>query len=242
MPIQAFPDPRLADDDGLLAIGGQMDIESLTLAYRNGIFPWPIEGLPLPWFSPPKRAILRLDGILIGRSLKRALKNASDLRFTLNRDFEQVIQNCAVMKRPGQKGTWITRALKDAYVNAHRAGIAHSVEVWSLNPAAGAASDEKSGNAELVGGIYGMEVDGAFSAESMFYKRPYASKLALWVLSDLLRAQGCPWIDIQMMTPHLEAMGAVEISRDLFLDELARVQSRKLCFDWSARELARPKG
>lgn len=237
MVIENFPDPRLADDDGLLAVGGDMDVESLRLAYQNGIFPWPMTGMPLPWFSPPQRAILRFENLRINRSLRRAAKNSANFRYSLNRNFAGVIQNCAITKRPGQRGTWITKPLKDAYLKAHEAGLAQSVEVWRVDAQAHTAGPTEI----LVGGIYGMEVDGAFSAESMFYTEPYASKFALLVLIDVLKSQGCQWIDIQMMTPHLEAMGAEEISRDEFLNELERVHARKLKMDWSARSLDGPK-
>lgn len=213
MPIVKFPDPRKTGPDGLLALGGDLDPESLTLAYQNGIFPWPVEGLPLAWFSPPERAILDFSDLHIPRSLKKA-QNRSHLKFTIDQAFERVIEECSRVPRPGQSGTWITPEMAEAYREFHRLGQAHSLEAWNGD--------------RLVGGIYGVAVAGTFAGESMFHSEPNASKLALLALIEHLQNRGLDWIDIQMLTPHMEALGAKTISRDLFLSRLAQTQSRNL--------------
>lgn len=213
MPIRAFPDPRTADRDGVVAIGGDLHPTSLLLAYRQGIFPWPVEGLPLLWFCPAERAILEFTDLHLPRSLLRA-RRRSTLRFSIDAAFAAVIGACARTPRPGQEGTWITGPIIAAYVRLYGLGIAHSVEAWDDD--------------ELVGGLYGVDVDGAFAAESMFFHQPYASKLALLYLIDHLRAQGLDWIDIQVMTPHLARLGARTISRDEFLERLPRTRARGL--------------
>jgi leucyl/phenylalanyl-tRNA---protein transferase len=213
MPVARFPDPRSADEQGLVAIGGDLHPETLLLAYRNGIFPWPVTDLPMLWFSPPQRAILDFDAIHVPRSL-RPLRRRPPFRLTIDRAFAAVIGGCAEAPRPGQDGTWITPELATAYVRLHRLGIAHSAEAWLGD--------------ELVGGLYGVDVDGAFGAESMFYLAPNASKLALLHLVDHLRERGLDWIDIQMMTPHMRRLGANTIAREEFLQKLAATRARGL--------------
>lgn len=200
----------------MVAWGGDLEPETLLLAYRKGIFPWPApaDDYPLLWFSPDPRAILDFNDLHIPASLVRARKKAS-FRFTIDQAFEQVIEACASTPRPGQDGTWITEEMKDAYLRFHKLGYAHSVEAWAR---------EKD---TLVGGIYGVAVDGVFSAESMFYRKPNASKLALLFLVEHLSKQGLGWMDIQMLTPHLKALGAKEISRAEFLKKWSREQASK---------------
>jgi leucyl/phenylalanyl-tRNA--protein transferase len=214
MPHQFFPDPRLTDENGVLSLGGDLRPEILLQAYQTGIFPWPIQGLPLAWFCPPERAVIFFDKLHLPRSLERA-RRRSRLRLTIDQAFSDVIIACSETPRPGQDGSWITSPMLAAYVELHRLGHAHSVEAWN-----------ESG--ELVGGIYGVDAGGAFAGESMFYREPYASKLALLHLIEQLRARGLEWMDIQMMTPHMEALGAELISRDEFLDLLARTRTRAL--------------
>jgi leucyl/phenylalanyl-tRNA--protein transferase len=197
----------------LVAIGGALRPEVLLAAYRRGIFPWPAEGMPMLWFSPAARAILEFDRLHVGRSLARA-RRRSTLRFTVDAAFAAVIGACATVPRPGQHGTWITPEVIEAYVRLHRCGAAHSVEAWR--------------GAELVGGIYGVAVDGTFSAESMFHREPNASKLALLHLVEHLRARGLDWMDVQVLSPHLERLGARAVSRAEFLARLARTQARGL--------------
>ncbi len=221
MPLIRFPDPRRASSDGLVAIGGNLQPETLLMAYRQGIFPWPIEELPLTWFCPEERAILEFVDLHVPRSLTKARRRAQ-LRLTIDQAFRQVISACARVKRSGETGTWITPQIIQAYCELHHRGHAHSVEAWDQE--------------ELVGGLYGVEIDGAFAGESMFYARPNASKLALLFLIEHLQGRGLEWIDIQMMTPHMERLGAKLISRDDFLQKLTRTRSRELrLFDLSER-------
>jgi leucyl/phenylalanyl-tRNA--protein transferase len=199
--------------DDIVAVGGDLEPATLLHAYRRGIFPWPVEGLPLLWFCPRERAILEFADLRVSRSLARA-RRRSAFRFTVDAAFAQVIRACAGAPRPGQQGTWITPDLLAAYTRLHRLGIAHSIEAWR-------------GEA-LAAGIYGVDADGAFAAESMFYREPNASKLALLHLVDHLRARGLDWLDIQVMTPHLERLGARTIPRRTFLERLARTRARGL--------------
>jgi leucyl/phenylalanyl-tRNA--protein transferase len=208
-----FPDPRNATVDGIVAFGGALTTANLLRAYRRGIFPWPIEGLPLPWFCPPERAILEFKELHVPRSLRYA-RNRSRLRFSFNQAFPAVIRACALTPRAGEKGTWITPQIVRAYGELHQLGHAHSVEAWEDDA--------------LVGGLYGVEIDGAFGGESMFYRRPNASKLALLFLIEHLQARGLDWMDVQMTTPHMAALGAKLIKREEFLEKLAETRARGL--------------
>jgi leucyl/phenylalanyl-tRNA--protein transferase len=199
--------------DDVVAVGGDLDPGRLLAAYRRGIFPWPVEGLPLLWFCPRERGVLRFDQLHVGATLAR-VRRRTTLRFTVDAAFAAVIAACAAAPRPGQDGTWITADMLAAYVRLHRRGIAHSVEAWR---------DDR-----LVGGLYGVDADGVFSAESMFHVESNASKLVLLHLVDHLRARGLDWIDIQVMTPHLERLGARTLPRDAFLALLARTRARRL--------------
>jgi leucyl/phenylalanyl-tRNA---protein transferase len=213
MPVVEFPDPCTANPDGIVAVGGDLHPQSLQQAYRQGIFPWPVEGLPLLWFSPAERGVLEFAELSIPRSLARARRRTC-LRFTIDAAFPAVIRACAATARPGQEGTWITPAIITAYTRLHRMGIAHSVEAWNGD--------------RLVGGIYGVDVDGGFAAESMFYREPNASKLALLHLIGHLQSRGLDWLDIQVLTPHVARLGAKAISRDKFLEKLRRTRARHL--------------
>ncbi len=213
MPVVEFPDPRSANSEGIVAVGGDLHPDTLRLAYRQGIFPWPVEGLPLLWFSPAERAVLEFAELHIPRSLVRA-RRRTGLRFSVDRAFAEVIGACAETPRPGQDGTWITPQVRHAYVRLHRLGMAHSAEAWDAG--------------RLVGGVYGVDVDGAFAAESMFYRQPDASKLALLHLIAHLQGRGLDWIDIQVLTPHLARLGAKTIERDAFLSKLRRTRERGL--------------
>jgi leucyl/phenylalanyl-tRNA--protein transferase len=207
-----FPDPRAARGD-VIAVGDDLRVETLVEAYRHGIFPWPTDEGPLPWFSPRRRAVLPFDAIHVGRSLRRAARQ-SGLRFTIDHDFESVIHACAAAPRPGQDGTWIFPPIVEAYVRLYRHGHAHSVEAWH--------------GETLVGGSYGVDAGGIFAGESMFYTHSDASKLALLFLCDHLRARGSELLDCQVMTPHLQALGARLIPRSEFLDRLEAAQGREL--------------
>lgn len=218
VPIRAFPDPRRSTREGIVAVGGDLHPESLILAYRSGIFPWPCEGSPLPWFCPPKRAVLEWDRLHLSRSTRRE-KRLTPLTFSVDRDFPGVIHGCATMARPDPitgelAGTWIWPEVIDAYVAMHRLGHAHSVEAWDGD--------------RLVGGVYGVSIGGAFSAESMFRLAPNASKLALIHLVEHCHAHGLDWIDVQVMSPHVRALGARDIPRDDFLRRLEATHQRGL--------------
>jgi len=207
-----FPDPRRARGD-IVAVGEDFSVETLRDAYRHGIFPWPHERLPLPWFSPRRRTVIVFDELHVGRTLRKAMKR-NELTFTIDRDFASVIRACAGTPRPEQDGTWIDERIIDAYTRFHEAGDVHSVEVWR--------------GTELVGGLYGVDAGGLFTGESMFYRASDASKLALLFLIEHLRARGATWLDCQVMTPHMEALGAREIARSMFLDLLAKAQAKGL--------------
>ncbi len=208
MPVIRFPDPETADADGVVAWGGDLHPLTLQAAYKVGIFPWPIgprENSPIPWFSPPERAILEWKDLHLPKSLLKEEKRGH-YQFTVNHEFEEVIRACAKSKRKGQRGTWITQAMIEAYCKLHHLGFAHSVEVWE--------------GEHLVGGIYGVSVGGYFSGESMFHRKPNTSKLALIYLMRWLNTKGLNWIDIQVMTPHMEALGAKLISRKDFTKKI----------------------
>ena len=213
MALMRFPDPRYSTAEGIVAVGGSLQPENVMAAYRRGIFPWPIEGLPLVWFSPQERAILEFSDLHIPRSLARE-RRRTNLSFSINGDFSAVIRACARVPRAGESGTWITPEVIRSYTELHRRGYVHSVEAWAEDT--------------LVGGLYGVETDGAFAGESMFYLRPNASRLALLFLIEHLAARGLDWIDIQMMTQHMKMLGAKIISRDLFLEKLRQTRSRRL--------------
>jgi leucyl/phenylalanyl-tRNA---protein transferase len=213
MALAHFPDPRDSTPEGIVAVGGSPDPDLLVEAYSNGIFPWPVEGYPLLWFSPPERAILFFDELHVPRSLARE-RRRTGLRFTFDRAFERVIASCAGVERAHEAGTWITPAMIRGYTELHRRGRAHSVEAWE--------------GENLVGGLYGVDAGGAFGGESMFRLRPNASKLALLFLVEHLKTRGLDWLDIQVLTPHLEALGARLVSRDYFLERLARARRRGL--------------
>lgn len=210
--VSRFPDPRYVRGD-VVTVGDDLRVETLRDAYRHGIFPWPHDDMPLPWFSPRRRTILVFDEVHIGRTVARTQKRAG-LTFTVDRDFRGVIHACAAAPRPGQDGTWIGPTIVAAYTALHEAGDAHSVEAWD--------------GRELVGGIYGVDAGGAFTGESMFHRRTGASKLALLFLIDHLRSRGATWLDCQVMTEHMEALGARDITRARFLDMLATAQSSGL--------------
>lgn len=206
--------------DGLVAVGGRLTPRTVLRAYQQGVFPWPVPGLPMLWFSPRERAILEFERLHVPRSLRR-VRRQTTLRFTIDRAFPAVIEGCAKAVRPGQDGTWITPEVIVTYTQLHRLGVAHSVEAWRGN--------------ELVGGVYGVDIDGAFAAESMFYREPNASKLALLFLVDHLRSRGLDWMDIQTMTPHMARLGARVISREEFLAKLEATRRRGLrLFDRSS--------
>lgn len=212
--MSRFPDPRYARGD-VVAVGDDLRVETLRDAYRHGIFPWPHENPPMPWFSPMRRTVIVFDELHVGRSLRKA-ERRSGFTYTIDRAFGEVINSCAGTLRGDDTGTWIGAEIIAAYTDLHRSGDAHSVEVWSAGT--------------LAGGLYGIDAGGVFTGESMFHHAADASKLALLFLIEHLRARGLTWLDCQVMTPHMKAMGAREIPRARFLDMLAEAQSfgRKL--------------
>lgn len=205
-----FPDPRSADKDGLLAVGGNLEPQTLEQAYRHGIFPWPHPGYPLMWFSPDPRGVLDFQEFHIPTSMQKWIKTIEkkmlDLKITQNQAFRQVMENCRLQKRPFQHGTWILPEMVESYVRMQKLGLARSLEIWEAN--------------ELVGGIYGVDIKGIFSGESMFFKKKNMSKFALVKLVETLQNEGRTWIDIQMVTPVLASFGGKYISRELFLKRL----------------------
>lgn len=222
-----FPNPRehnfsewvLFDDyyygaRDIISFGGDLSIENLRNAYRRGIFPWHIEGLPLPWFCPERRAVLDFSELHVPRTLRKE-KQKTEFTFSIDGDFAQVIENCAKVKRAGENGTWITKDFIRAYKKFHEDGDAHSVEVWNRSGA-------------LIGGLYGVDANGVFCGESMFHTESNASKLALLFLIEHLESRGATWLDTQVITPHFEVLGAKEISCAQFLDKLAATQAQNL--------------
>ena len=201
-----FPDPREAEPDGLLAVGGDLRPERLLAAYARGIFPW-YERPPILWFSPDPRMVLVPGELHVARRLRRRLRQgAFELR--LDTAFADVIRACATVKRRGARGTWITPAMIEAYCALHELGFAHSCEAW-----AGGA---------LVGGVYGVSLGAAFFAESMFHLRDDASKAALAALVWQLEVWGFALLDAQLATPHLGSLGLREWPRERYLSALAR--------------------
>lgn len=208
--MSTFPDPRYAPSD-IVAMGEDLRVETLREAYHKGIFPWPHDGLPLPWFSPRRRAVIFFEELHVGRSLLK-VQARTPFTFTIDRDFRGVISACAAAERPDQDGTWIAPAMIAAYTRMHEAGDAHSIEAWQ--------------DGVLAGGLYGIDCGGVFTGESMFHLRSDASKLALLFLIERLRERGATLLDCQVMTPHMEALGAREISRARYLDALAEAQAK----------------
>lgn len=198
-----FPDVSEADSNGLLAIGGDLSVERLLLAYNSGIFPWYEEGQPILWWSPNKRLVLFLDKFKVSKSLQTTIKSKK-YRVSYNTAFSQVIENCSAIKREGQAGTWITTRMQQAYLKLHELGFANSVEVWY--------------ETELVGGLYGIDLPEKriFCGESMFHKKSDASKVGFYHLISELIKREYRFIDCQLYTVHLASLGAEEISRKEF--------------------------
>lgn len=201
-----FPPVHYAED-GLLAVGGDLRPERLMLAYSLGIFPWYSEGQPILWHSPDPRMVLRAADLRLPRSLQK-VRRRRPYRLSLDTAFARVIEGCARAYRPGQRGTWITRGMKNAYLELHRRGLAHSVEAWR--------------DGKLAGGSYGVSLGAAFFGESMFAHEPDASKLGFVALVEQLRRWGIELIDCQVYTAHLARFGAEEWPRRSYLAALRR--------------------
>ncbi|MCF7220333.1 leucyl/phenylalanyl-tRNA--protein transferase [Marilutibacter chinensis] len=208
------PDTALASPNGLLAIGGDLSVPRLLNAYRHGVFPWYSAGQPLLWWSPDPRTVFRIDreGVHLPSRFRRRLRRSA---WTLRADhaFEAVIRRCAGIRRDGQRGTWITDAMIRAYLDLHRAGHAHSIEV---------VDDDGSGGGRLVGGLYGVAVGRMFFGESMFSAESGGSKVALAGLARRLHEWGWPLLDAQVENAHLLSLGAVAMPRAEFLGAVAR--------------------
>jgi leucyl/phenylalanyl-tRNA--protein transferase len=199
-----FPDPRLANSKGLVAVGGDMSVERLLLAYRTGVFPWTVS--PISWWSPDPRAILEPDELHVPESLKKILRKQV-FQITIDRAFAQVIRSCAA-RGPGRQDTWITAEFIEAYSQLQAGGHAHSLECWL--------------DGELAGGVYGVAIGGFFAGESMFHRVSNASKVALFHLVQHLRERNFALLDIQMLTPVTKQMGGTTIPRDVYLERLER--------------------
>jgi len=202
-----FPPFEFATRDGLLAVGGDLSVDRLLLAYRSGIFPWYSEGEPILWWSPDPRMVLFPKRFKVSKSLLRIIQK-NEFSITFNTAFTDVIRKCAAIEREGQADTWITNDMVDVYQKLHELGHAHSVEVWR---------DDK-----LVGGLYGIDLpeQKVFCGESMFSKESNASKVAFYYLIKKLKAEEYTIIDCQVHTLHLESLGAEEIPRTEFLNYL----------------------
>ena len=202
-----FPPAHLATPEGLLAVGGDLSPQRILLAYKNGIFPWFSDEDPILWWSPDPRMILHPEGMKVSKSLKKKI-NSKRFEITMDRNFEQVIGLCARTRTDGGQGTWITAAMKEAYIDLHRLGYVHSVEAWS------------KGN--LAGGLYGLSLGRCFFGESMFSRESDASKVALFHLCLFLKSNHFDMIDCQVPSDHLKSLGAVSINRRSFLARLRR--------------------
>ncbi|GAB3932929.1 leucyl/phenylalanyl-tRNA--protein transferase [Mucilaginibacter myungsuensis] len=194
-----FPNPELAEDDGLLAIGGDLSPERLLLAYQNGIFPWFSDDDPILWYSPHERFVFFPEKIKVSKSMRKVLASGQ-LKVTFDRAFAEVIRACAAIPRKDQDGTWITADMINAYITLHHLGHTHSVEVWQDDT--------------LVGGLYGVVINKVFCGESMFSKVSNASKAAL---ISLCQSGLYDMVDCQFHTDHLESMGAEMIGREEYM-------------------------
>ena len=202
-----FPPFETALPEGILAVGGDLSTERLLLAYRSGIFPWFNDDEPILWWSPNSRMVLFLDELVVSKSMRNIL-NRNIFTVTFNQHFREVISNCQKMKRDGQKGTWITNEMIEAYCRLHELGYAKSVEVWQNNT--------------LVGGLYGVDLGHVFCGESMFSKVSNASKVAFIHLVNDLKTKNYQLLDCQVYNEHLESLGCREINRDDFIKILKR--------------------
>ena len=200
-----FPNVELAHESGILAIGGDLSVQSLINAYSNGIFPWFEDGEPITWWAPTQRMVLFLEELKVSKSMRQIL-NSKKFSVTRNKSFSEVISYCQTVSRSAGPGTWITDSMKQAYIDLHKEGFAHSIEVWQ---------DDK-----LVGGLYGIDCGDIFCGESMFSLISNASKVAFISLVELLKQDNYKLLDCQVYNPHLASLGAREISREAFMDIL----------------------
>ncbi|MDD2949895.1 MAG: leucyl/phenylalanyl-tRNA--protein transferase [Sulfuricurvum sp.] len=216
----SFPNPADASKEGVVAYGGDLSPSRLMMAYRLGIFPWYSKGDPILWWSPDPRLILELDDFKLSRSLR---KKRAHFEVRFDTAFSQVIRECSMAPRRGQKGSWIVPDMIEAYETLHALGHAHSVEAYQ--------------NGMLVGGLYGVSVGGVFCGESMFAKVSDASKVAFAVLVEHLRKWGYSFIDCQVPTNHLKSLGAKEVSREHFLERLKTAVEQIDANCWNVRDV-----
>jgi leucyl/phenylalanyl-tRNA---protein transferase len=207
-----FPDPRRANAEGLVAVGGDLSVPRLLLAYRSGVFPW--TAVPVTWWSPDPRGILPLDGFHVSRSLARTIRQ-EPFRVTTDRAFGEVMQGCAE-PAPGRRDTWISAEFIEAYGRLHEQGYAHSLECWDGDT--------------LAGGIYGVAIGGFFAGESMFHRVSNASKLALFYLVEHLRQRSFALFDIQMLTPITQKLGGINMPRREYLQRLSAALEKPCAF------------
>jgi leucyl/phenylalanyl-tRNA--protein transferase len=207
-----FPDPRGADSEGLVAVGGDLSLPRLLVAYGGGIFPWTID--PITWWSPDPRAIFELNGFHLSHSLGRIIRQ-DYFQVTIDRAFRAVMEGCAAAS-PGRRSTWITPEFIEAYTQLHEQGHAHSLECWR--------------GEQLAGGIYGVAIGGFFAGESMFHRESNASKVAVYHLVEHLRRRNFVLLDIQMLTPITTQLGAVAIPRARYLERLAHAVAQPCSF------------
>lgn len=223
-----FPPVHLANSDGILAIGGDLSPERLLLAYQSGIFPWYDEQDPIIWWAPDPRFVLWPAELKVSKSMRQVLRRET-FRISFDQDFASVISHCQKIPRPGQQGTWITGEMQRAYLALHEAGYAHSVEVWQEET--------------LVGGLYGVSLGGSFFGESMFAHVSNASKAGFITLVRKLEAQGFSMIDCQVYTQHLESLGAKDISRPAFMQQLGLASQHPTAQgnwgDWLSSDIVR---
>ena len=214
-----FPNPREAGEEGLLAYGGDLNPNRILKAYREGIFPWFNPDDPILWWSPNPRMLLYPQDFKTSKSFRRVLRNKGfEVKFDTN--FEAVIHHCGEVPREGQDGTWLTKEMKEAYIELHHMGFAHSVETYYKG--------------ELVGGLYGIAMGGGFFGESMFTLMSDASKVAIKALSNICVKKSYDFIDCQVETPHLIKWGARLVERDIFLDQLEETLTKSTDFgSWS---------
>jgi leucyl/phenylalanyl-tRNA---protein transferase len=208
----SFPSPRRANAEGLVAIGGDLSVPRLLLAYRSGIFPWTAD--PVTWWSPDPRAVFELDHFHVSHSLAKVLRKGV-FQITIDRAFREVMEGCAEAA-PGRRSTWITAEFLEGYSQLHERGHAHSLECWQGD--------------RLVGGIYGVCIGGFFAGESMFRRVSDASKVALFHLHEHLRERGFTLFDIQMLTPITARLGGITIPREEYLKRLAKAVKKPCSF------------
>ena len=211
-----FPDPRSANEDGIVAWGGDLNPTRLIRAYQNGIFPWYAKDEPIIWWSTNPRLIMELDDFKLSKSLKKSMKK---FEYKFDTNFESVIRECSLVPREGQNGTWIQDEIIEAYTTLHSLGVAHSIESYYKG--------------ELVGGLYGVVVGKVFCGESMFAKKSDASKSAYAMLIKHLKKWEYDFIDAQVPTEHLKSLGAKEVSRDYYLSRLQKVVFEVVDNEWT---------